>query len=178
MQERPGADIEVEESHHTSQLGQSKPHVDEVGLIAHQQGHRVTLLQSAVVKEDLRYPVAAPVHIPVGEHLPIVDEECLVGLLLSQLHKLVQHGDNLPSLPVALHSQPVKQYLQQVSQISPEVGEEKFLDEMQGGKAGHNARYPGGKKLWEQREVVPGTHFLTARHTARHRESSPAGCRA
>lgn len=145
VQERSGADIEVEESHHAAQLGESKPHMDEVGLIAHQQGHCVTLFQSTMVKEDLGYPVTPPVHIPVGVHLPFVDEERLVGLLLSQLHKLVQDGDNLPPQPVDLHFQPIHHDFQQVSQVSPEVGEEEFLDEVQGGNPGGNARNPGGQ---------------------------------
>lgn len=161
MQERSGADIEVEESHHAAQLGQSKPHVDEVWLIAHQQGHRVALLQSPVVQEDLCYPVAPPVHISVGVHLPFVDEEWLVGLPLSQLHKLVQNGDNPPLQPVPLHSQSVHQYFQQVSQISPEVREEEFLDEMQGDNSGGSARYPGGQhRQWVK--PVPAAHFPAA----------------
>lgn len=178
VQERSGADIEVEESHDAAQLGQSEPHVDEVWLVAHQQGHCVALLQSPVVQEGLRYPVTPPVHILVGVHLPFIDEERLVGLLLSQLHKLVQDSDNPPSQPVHLHSQPIQQNFQQVSQVSPEVGEEEFLDEVQGDNSGGSARYPGGQH-WEWIKVVPATHFLTARRLdTRSRDvvSSLAGC--
>lgn len=162
VQERSGANIEVEESDHTAQLGQSEPHMDEVWLVAHQQGHCVTLLQSPMVQEDLRYPVTPPVHIPVGVHLPLIDEERLVGLLLSQLHKLVQDGDNLPLQPVHLHFEPIHQYFQQVSEVSPEVGEEEFLNEVQGDNPGGSARYPGGRHC-EWIKVVPAAHITAAR---------------
>lgn len=132
MQERSEADIEVEERHHTAQLGQSEPHVDKVWLVPHQQGHRVALLQSLVLQEDLCYPVTPPVHIPVGVNGPFVDEERFVGLLLRQLHKLVQDGDNSPLQPVHLHPQPIGHHFEQVSQVGPEVGEEEFLHEVQG----------------------------------------------
>lgn len=161
MQERCEADIEVEERHHTAQLGQSKPHVDEVWLVPHQQGHRVSLLQGLVLQEDLRYPVTPPVHIPVAVNGPIVDEERFVGLLLRQPHELVQHGDNSPLQPEHLHPQPIGKHFEQVSQVGPEVGEEEFLDEVQGQNPDSSPRYPGGRH-WKRVKVVPATHLPAA----------------
>lgn len=144
VQEGPGSDVEVEERHHTAQLGHSKPYMDEVRFVAHQQGHGIPLFQSRLLQEDLSYPVTPPVHVLVGVNIPFMEDEGLVRLPFSLFHKPVQYRENLPSEPVELHRQPIFDHFQQVSEVMPEVGEEEFLEEMQGDNPSRSARHPRG----------------------------------
>lgn len=131
MQEGAGPNVGVEEGHHAAQLGQAKPHVDEVGLIAHQQSHSVPLLQQGMVQEDMGHSAAPFVHILIGMDVSLIHDEGFLGLLLGVAQKGIQDSDQLPFPTVQLDPNPTADHLQQEPEVLPEVREQEFLQEEQ-----------------------------------------------
>lgn len=82
MQEGLGANAGVEEGHHAAQLGQAEPHVDEVGLIAHQQSHGGPPFHGGMVQEDMGHSATPSVYILIGVDVSLIDDERFLRLLL------------------------------------------------------------------------------------------------
>lgn len=114
MQEGFGSNVVVQQRSSASQFGQCKPQPQEVGLVLHQESHRVSLLELAMLLQSSGYSVARLIRLAVGERGPL--EKCkrflrLLGHLvqkavqntvkrfvllnLSQLHADAQRGDRV-----------------------------------------------------------------------------------
>lgn len=131
MQERVGADVGVEEGHHAAQLGQAEPHVDEVGLVAHQQGHGVPPFQRGMVQEDMGHSATPFVHIFIGVDVSLVDDERFLRLLLGMAQEFIQNSDQLPFPTARLYPHSTLYHLHKVPEVVPEVREQEFLQEVQ-----------------------------------------------
>ena len=128
MQQRLGADVGVEESHRAARLGQAEPHADEVGLVAHQHRHALSLLQLGAVVEDAGQPVAARVHVAVRVDAAVVDHERLVRDALRLLDEAIQDRAHAGGQPEELQLQAVAEDLEQKAEVAPHVREAAPLE--------------------------------------------------
>lgn len=92
MQQRLSSDVEIKQGNRTTQFGESQPGPDKVGLVAQKERHRVSLSQVRLLPQHPGQPVAAPVHLPVGEALPLEVQEGLGRVSPGRHQKGVQDG--------------------------------------------------------------------------------------
>lgn len=130
VQQRLWLNVDVQESHGASHLGQPEPHAQEVGLVAHEQGNAFPFPQLHVLQEHMCQSVASPLDVPVGVHAPLVNDKRLVRHALRLLDEPVQHRVHAGSQFKQLQIHPVSHHPEQKHKVPPEVWEAEFLQHM------------------------------------------------
>lgn len=142
MQQRLGLDVRVKKSHRATDLRQPEPNAQKVGLVAHEQSDAVSFLQAHSTEEDLSEPVAALLDVPVGVDPAVVDDKRLVGNAFRLLDEPVQHRAHAGGELEQLQLHPVPDHFQQKEDVSPEVWEAEFLQNMSGEDTRGQSREP------------------------------------
>lgn len=163
VQQGLGLDISVEESHRAAHLGQPEPDAQEVGLVAHEQGHTVPFLQFDFLQENIGEPVAPLLDVPVGVDASVVDDKRLVGDALRLLDEAIQDRAHAGCELEELQFHSVPNHPHQKEEVSPEVWEAKFLQNMSGENARGQSREPSqrqshvcGREALRDTEETPG----------------------
>ncbi len=140
MQQGSGSDVSVEERHGAAQLTEAEPEREEVGLVAHEERHRVSALHRAL--EHARDSVAALLERSVAERLSLADQEGFVGNPLGLLNKPIHDRHDARAPLVDLQTRAVPQDSHQEQRVSPEVREAPALREMRGDEPRQQRRDP------------------------------------
>ena len=152
MQQRLGLDVSVEESCRAADLRQPEPNAQKVGLVAHDQGNTVPLLQLHSLEENMSESVAARLDVPVGVDAPIVDHKRLVRDTLRLLDESVEDREHAGRQLEHLQFNAVPDHLQQKKEVPPKVWEVECLQNVDGDKA----RGQSGKPSQRQSHVCRG----------------------
>lgn len=159
VQQRLGLDVGVEEGHRAARLSQAEPDAQEVGLVAHEHGDTVSLLQPDGAVEHVGQPVAAAVDVPVGVDAAVVQHEGLVGDALRLLHEAIQDRAHAGRQSEELQLHAVPDDPAQEEEVPPEVGEAEPLE---GGEQQPGAERRGAAQV-ERHAAAGGRHERAGR---------------